>query len=320
MSDIELKPFRALSPAFLKDLKKGKLSFILDFESKHRESFIAEIRDKYLELYFLGHAVEVRNTKEGYLLIASKEFKPEIESAESIVQPYGDKKWKIPFANIKDFKHFDDIMTAILLKIVRHKKGKISEGVSEINHFVDNRAIRNNGILVIDRQVVYPGLPESKIDLLGLKRLSKSENKFTFSVIELKNQNNPEIQKVFSQTKRYIDILYNRDRYEHFRLTYENVLKQKFELRLLRRIGIRIAHYDEISKNDIKGVVVLDNYNIKSDFSNNGLLHRALSNWNEIGGDYDIKLFLKTNVLDSTFFMGKKETEQTLRRYKECNL
>lgn len=320
MSDMELKPFRALSPDFLENLKRGKLSFILDFERRHRKSFMVEIRNNFLDLYFLGHTVEVRNTKDGYLLIASKEFKPSVESAGSIVQPYGDKKWKIPFTDIKGSKHFDDIMTAILLKIVSHKKGEISEGVSEINHFINNRDIRKNGILIIDRQVVYPGLRESRIDLLGLRKLGKNEDRFTFSVVELKNKNNPEIQKVFSQTKRYIDILYKRDIYEHFRITYEKVLRQKIELGLLKAVRGHIASYDEISRDDVKGVVVLDNYNIKSDFSNDGLLHRAIKDWNEVGKDYDIKLFLKTNVLDSTFFMDMNETEKILRRYKECNL
>jgi hypothetical protein len=320
MSSIELKPFRALSPDFLKDFKKGKLSFILDFEGKHRKSFMVEIRNNFLDLYSLGHTVEVRSTKDGYLLIASNEFEPKKESVGPIVRAYGDKKWKIHFADIKDSEHFGKIMTAVIVEIVRHKKGEISEGVSEINHFISNRDIRKNGILIIDRQVVYPGQSESRIDLLGLKRLAKNENKLTFSVVELKNKNNPEIQKVFSQTKRYIDILYKRDVYERFRLTYEQVLKQKVELGLLRSVSGKIAPFDEITKDDIKGVVVLDNYNIKSDFKNNGLLHRALRDWNEINKDYDIKLFLKTNVLDSTFFIGKEKTEETLRKYKECNL
>lgn len=39
-----------------------------------------------------------------------------------------------------------------------------------------------------------------------------------------------------------------------------------------------------------------------------GLLNLALKDWEKLGDEYNAKLFLKTNVLDSTFFMGYQET------------
>lgn len=207
-------------------------------------------------------------------------------------------------------------MTSIILKIVEYKKGDISEGVSEINHFIDNRTIGKNGILIIDRQVVYPGSREGRLDLLGLKRLNNG--KFTFVVLELKNKNNTDIANVFTkQVKRYINLVY--DHYEDFRSTYEGVLKQKIKLRLLKRIECNIASKSEISKRDIEGVVILDNYNIKSDLKDDGLLHRALKDWAKLGDKYTAKLFLKTNVLDNTFFMDDLRTEFLLKKYKRCN-
>ncbi len=37
-------------------------------------------------------------------------------------------------------------MTSIILKIVQYRMGDITEGVSEINHFFDNRTIGKNGV------------------------------------------------------------------------------------------------------------------------------------------------------------------------------
>lgn len=320
------------SKEFFRSLKEGKgnffeelkdkdtrLNFILQFERKHRKSFMVEIRDDFLDLYFLGHTIEVRKKENGYCLIASNEFNPEkllSKVPDKIIKQYGPKKWQIFFNDIKSYKWFEEIMASAIAKIVAHKEGAISEGVSEVNHFIDNRAIGKNGILVIDRQVVYPRATRCRIDLLGVKRLNG--NKFTFAVIELKNKNNKEIESVFTrQTKEYIDLVY--DKYEDFRVTYKNILKQKIKLGLLKSIDCEIVPKNEISKKDIEGLVILDNYNIKSDLKSNGLLGRALKDWAKISSEYTMKLFLKTNVLDNTFFLNRTEAENVLNKYKKCN-
>ncbi|NQT80762.1 MAG: hypothetical protein HQ555_10290 [Candidatus Aminicenantes bacterium] len=321
MSENKNRQFRRLKPKFFNELKKGKLHCILEFERKHRKSFMVEIRNNFLDLYFLGHGIEVRKKNARYYLIASKKFYPELRLPAKlikVVKDYGHNRWQISFDDIENENSisFNEIMTWIILKIVEHRKGDISEGVSEINHFIDNRAIGKNGILIIDRQVVYPGITDCRIDLLGLKRLN--DGKFTFVVLELKNKNNTDIANVFTkQVKRYIDLVY--DKYEDFKSTYERVLKQKIQLRLLKRIECNIASKSEISKRDIEGIIVLDNYNIKSDLKDDGLLHRALRDWKKLGDKYSAKLFLKTNVLDSTFFMNYQKTDNLLKKYKRNN-
>ena len=316
--------FRSLKEGkgnFFEELKNkdSRLNFILQFERKHRKSFMVEIRNDFLDLYFLGHTIEVRKKENGYCLIASDEFNPKellVKTPHGIIKKYGPKKWQIFFNDIKSYKWFEEIMASAIAKIVAHKEGAISEGVSEVNHFIDNRAIGKNGILVIDRQVVYPRSTRCRIDLLGIKRLNG--NKFTFAVIELKNKNNKEIESVFTrQTKEYIDLVY--DKYEDFRVTYKNILKQKIKLGLLKSIDCEIVPKNEISKKDIEGLVILDNYNIKSDLKSNGLLGRALKDWAKISSEYTMKLFLKTNVLDNTFFLNRTEAENVLNKYKKCN-
>ena len=321
MSEKQFRQFKGLDSDFLYELKEGKLHSILKFERKHRKSFMVEIRNNFLDLYFLGHGIEVKRSKGKYYLRASYRFNPEQllnADLKKVVKGCRNNKWQISFDDIEkeDSNSFNEIMTSIILKIVAHKKGDISEGVSEINHFLDNRIIGKNGILVIDRQVVYPGSGRGRIDLLGLKRLNNG--KFTFVVLELKNKYNSDIANVFTdQVKRYIDLVY--DKYEDFRITYKEVLKQKITLGLLRRIECNIASKNEISKRDIEGIVILDNYDIKYDLKDDGLLHRALKDWANLGDKYNAKLFLKTNVLDSTFFMDDLETEYLIKKYRRNN-
>jgi gamma-glutamylcyclotransferase (GGCT)/AIG2-like uncharacterized protein YtfP len=314
-------PFRALDSGFLKELMKGKLRFILEFERKHKKSFMVEIRNNFLDLYFLGHGIEVKRRYARYYLMASNKFNPKSrlpDKLKKVVKEYDHNKWQISFDDLKrkHYKSFEEIMTSIILKIVEHSKGNISEGVSEINHFIDNRTMEKNGILIIDRQVVYPRSKKGRIDLLGLKRLNNG--KFTFVVLELKNKNNTDIANVFTnQVKRYVDLVY--DKYEDFRLTYKRVLKQKIKLGLLEQIECNIASKKEISKRDIEGIVVLDNYDIKSDLKDDGLLNRALKDWASLGDEYNAKLFLKTNVLDSTFFMDYRKAANLLNKFKRSN-
>jgi len=321
MREKKYRPFRGLDSEFMDALGEGKLHPILEFERKHRKSFMVEIRNNFLDLYFLGHGIEVKRRQGRYYLSASERFNPKRilnDDLKKVVKGYGNNRWQITFDDIEkeNPNSFNEIMTSIILKIVAHKKGNISEGISEINHFFDNRAIGKNGILVIDRQVVYPGSKKGRLDLLGLKRLKNG--KFTFVVLELKNKNNSDIANVFTnQVKRYVDLVH--DKYEDFRSTYERVLKQKIKLGLLRRIECNIAPKNEISKRDIEGIVILDNYNIKSDLKDDGLLQRALKDWTNLGDKYTAKLFLKTNILDSTFFMDYQETANLVKKYKRNN-
>ena len=249
------KRFKGLDPDFFEALRGGQLQPILEFERNHRKSFMVEIRNNFLNLYFLGHGIEVKKRKEGYYLIGSKRFDPKsllTVNLKKIVQDYGRNNWQIFFDDIEKVgsNSFNEIMTAIILKIVEFKKGDISEGVSEINHFIDNRTIGRNGILIIDRQIAYPGIRKARIDLLGLKRLDNGI--FTFVILELKNKNNTDIANVFTQqVMRYIDLVY--DKYDDFKATYDLVLRQKIMLRLLRRIDCKIASKSEVLKRDIEG-------------------------------------------------------------------
>jgi len=324
MCETNLKPFRGLDSNFLDELKTGKLRYIREFERKHRKSFIVEIRDNFLDLYFLGHGIEVKRSNERYFFSADKAFNPKPllpAKLKNIVKDSGNRKWQIFFDEIEEdnSSYIDEIMTSIILKIVEHRKGNISEGVSEINHFIDNRTIKKNGILVIDRQVVCPRTNRKRIDLLGLKRLKNG--KFTFVVLELKNKNNSDMATVFTQqVKRYIDIVYNH--YEHFRVTYEEVLNQKIELGLLSRFKFKFATKGEVSIRDIEGVFILDNYIIRSDLRDDGMLHKALKDWESLkrqSDEYNAKLFLKTNILDSTFFMDYQQTDSLVKKYKRNN-
>ena len=318
-----VEPFRMLDDKFMQALLNGEIKYILQFERKNRKSFMVELRNNFVDLYFLGHTVEVKRRKEGYYFTASNEFNPKKslqDNLSKLIEPYTTGKWQLAAKKIKTYQQFEKIMTEVISRIVAHKKGNISEGVSELNHSMDNRFIGKNGILVVDRQIVYPGNKGSRMDLLGLKRLNKNNNLFTFVILELKNKNNVGIGQVCSQTTRYIDLVYdNKEIYERFRATYQKIIDQKKKLRLLKSIDCQIAPWEKVSKKDILGLVVLDNFNVKGDLKKNGLLERAIKDWGCAGDNYNIKLFLKTNVFDSTFFMNKTSAERLLKKYKTCN-
>jgi hypothetical protein len=289
-----VKPFRGFTDKeakcqFIEDLQ-GKLKSILDFEKSHRKSVLIEIRHNYIDLYFLGHAVKVEQKRSGYSISSAVAFRP--DRIDSWPISFDDVKELYKDYDRKEYKsEFDEFMSEVIFKIVKHKEGDISEGVSEMNHYIDNRVASNRGnVLVIDRQVTYEG---ARIDLLGLKK--SSNGKYAFVIVELKNRENPEINSVFTQTRDYIDILWNH--YDDFQATYSLILKQKIELGLLDKKNRNEIIDKPKSKKEIEGLVVLDNYNLRS-----SRLKSALDDWSRIRGSYGIKLFLKTNTFNDNLF------------------
>ena len=102
--------FRGLDTDFLDDLSNDShpLKFILDYEHKNRGVVILEIRDNFLDIYFLGHGIEVlRQKKYGkYYLLGSKTFNPKqalsLERLKYLVKDNHPRKWKIYIDEIKD--------------------------------------------------------------------------------------------------------------------------------------------------------------------------------------------------------------------------
>lgn len=317
-----MAPFRELKNDFLLDLanERTNLRYVFEYEHKHRGTVILEIRDNYLDFYFLGHGIQVTKRRDGrYYLSGSYTFNPiksiSSERLKRAVDVSGTSQWKICLEELEKYKDFSTIMDTVISKIVLHRMGSISEGVSEVNHYFDNRDIGKNGTLIIDRQVVFPG-NRHRLDLLGIRRIDDSI--FSFTVLELKNKNNIEIGSVFSQLRQYIDIVF--ENYDAFKKTYEKVIMQKMDLGLLRKRNCPIAPGNKISVKDIKGVVILDNYNIRSDLRQNGLLNRALDDWANQPDKYSFELYVKTNVLDNTFFRDYLGAKELLARYKANNI
>lgn len=287
--------FRGLKDSFFDALKEGELKPILDFEKEYRDTFLIEIRKNYLDLYFLGHAVKVEETTLGYNLSIAKALQPDKIT-----------KWPISLKEIKEnYKmEFKEFMLEVMSKITAHKKGDISEGVSEMNHYINNRiAYDLNDIVIIDRQVTYGA---ARIDLLGLKKLKNSE--FGFVVIELKNKENPDIAEVFSQTKKYLDIIC--EHYDIFQATYNLILGQKIKLGLLSKQNNGKIADKTSGKNAAEGIVVLDNYNLRS-----SRLESALKNdWAKVHDFHNIKLFLKTNTFDNRFMWSYQKAREFLNK------
>ena len=123
MSKKKLKPFRELDDDFMRELKEGKLRSILEFERKHRKSFMVEIRKIFLNLYFLGHGIDVRKKFGRYYLEASERFNPKPvlnPNLKKLVKKYGKTRWQVSFDDIEKEgpTFFSEIMTLIISKIV----------------------------------------------------------------------------------------------------------------------------------------------------------------------------------------------------------
>ena len=104
MSEKKFRQFKGLDSDFLEELKEGKLHPILKFERKHRKSFMVEIRNNFLDLYFLGHGIEVRRKNGRYYLIASERFNPKPllnANLKKLVKGYGNNRWQISFDDIE---------------------------------------------------------------------------------------------------------------------------------------------------------------------------------------------------------------------------
>ena len=109
---------------------------------------------------------------------------------------------------------------------------------------------------------------------------------------------------------------YVYENYEDFKSSYTKVLQQKIELEFLKPIECSIAPKAAISKKDIEGIAVLDNYDIKRELKDRGLVQRALKDWDSLGDEYNAKLFFKTNVLDPIFFMDYQIAANLIREYR----
>lgn len=100
-------PFRGLDKDFMHELLEGKLNPLLKFERKYRLSFMVEIRNNFLDLYFLGHGIEVKRRRSlgEYYLSASNRFNPKPiirDELKVIVKDYGPtKNWQTSFYNIE---------------------------------------------------------------------------------------------------------------------------------------------------------------------------------------------------------------------------
>jgi hypothetical protein len=316
---------RKLDEEFLAALKpRGKLNYVLRYWRQKRRELALEVRNNKLEFYFLGHAVNIKKDKGyKYSVIGSRTFDPTLEIEDprlkDLVKDYDKKKkyWQVLLDDSFHEGYFKDLMEAVLSRIVIHKRGSISEGVSEMNHLFDNQVVGRNGIMVIDRQFVIPGT-RSRIDLLGLRSVPELGGGSAFAIVELKNKNNAKIDSVFTQLKKYIDLFY--ERYEKCVRIYDTLIRQKRDLGILEGAEVSFVEPGRVEKRHIKGLVVLDNYNIVTgDLEGEGSLSRALDDCENTSNDYDISLMLKTNVLDSAFFVGLRQARGTLQEFMSAN-
>jgi hypothetical protein len=282
---------RGISEAFIDQLNRGTLSFVLEVEKAYRQKIpgvFVELRNDYIDVYFLGHrALEIRERNGAYLYKVNSEFlKHEKSSIRSKQVDNGKSKEII----MKDFDPRN--ISEIFKNIIRFKQGKIAEAIVQELYIKDNRTFSSD-FIILDSQVAIAG---KFIDMLGIQL--RAPNVYGLSLIELKCRNDSRIKEVIPlQLIPYIDMVFKRK--ADFVKTYQEIYNQKSKLHLIeKRKEIQIAEPE--SEKDICGILLLDGFNVRSEkYDSRGLLTQMQKSIEEIDMDkYNIWIILKSYVLN----------------------
>lgn len=209
------------------------------------------LRDDYFNIYYKGNSlakvVFVKKTNDD----DDKYYDVEIHT-KFIRRDLGsqitreEKKFEERFSGYKRNRHKKEYSTYRLPTNMLHpffqrknlnafcaniKAVNYSEELSVEQQFInDNRD--HARLLFIDRQVVFPGGKNPRIDLLALQRDEKEENRYSFLVIELKMGNNAELaEKVGPQLDQCIANV--KENFIDYKDCYEKNYKQSRMLGLI---------------------------------------------------------------------------------------
>ena len=144
-------------------------------------------------------------------------------------------------------KYLDDLCSRI------KRRNYCEEIAVEQMLICDNRG--REDFIIIDRQVVFLGLRDVRMDLLALRQVEPGANRYQFEIIEVKLGNNPDLRgNVAEQLDRYVQHV--KTEHRAYKDCYEKQYRQKVALGLI---------YDppfeqiEISQ-EVTGVLVVTGY------------------------------------------------------------
>ncbi|MBM3500217.1 MAG: type I restriction enzyme HsdR N-terminal domain-containing protein [Armatimonadetes bacterium] len=214
---------RGLSEEFMRDLREGALSGLLDATRTYRLDL--QIREDYLNLYHDGKAVlklEHRPRLSAYRAVIHSKFLPGVE----LPGPASSRKEHMCFDAGPGFV---DAYASQLPKIIANAcRYRHSEGAAE-EALIRQSLIGSSPVVFIDRQVQVHGVSK-RADVIGLTRDGER-----VILGEVKQGLNNDIQHLIDQLTPYYHIAAGADGClsNEFAFAYRVVVEQKRELGVL---------------------------------------------------------------------------------------
>lgn len=245
---------RYLSQSNLQRMKKD-FGFLVGRVARSRGELHLALRDNYFNLYFRGNSmakVDFAQSNFYRVEVAGKFSAPLAQRAQErgIVSNSGRSRvqYLVAAADIHWFlqkKHLEAVAREI-------RAVQYGEEIEFEQALIADNCDRED-LIVIDRQVSYPGLRDIRMDLLALRQVNS--NNYHFQILEVKLGNNPELSgAVAQQLERYKDHITKH--LSDYKACYEINFAQQKQLGLLP-----FVHHPAIKITpDVDGLVVVGRY------------------------------------------------------------
>lgn len=219
------------------DLQRLKTDFarVLTIIQDSRGEYDLRLRNNYLNLYSRGNSIaKIEPTSGCYKITIHVKFAKDVFSKDNRFSNKGmvdgnyatfalDPKLVRPFFQ----KTYLQAMSKKVATVDHSEEGEFEQLI-----IADNWGSKK--WIIIDRQVIFPGKRDNRIDLIALKRSEDGE--FHFHVVEVKMGNNPELREdVADQLTRYKASI--RDNIDAYRSGYITTIKQLWALGLLPQLA-----------------------------------------------------------------------------------
>jgi hypothetical protein len=258
--------------------------FLIERIHKERGEFDLRLRNNYFNLYYKGNSMaKVSVMRKKYGIEINKRF---IDNAGAQKRS-GSSNYSL---FVKDPSELRSFFSKNIGKIgARIKKVNWGEEVAfEQMLITDNSPCQN--FIIIDRQITGGALGRKRMDLLALRRNSKSDKKWKFLILEVKLGNNRELEgKVLCQLREYMEII-DKD-IKCFKSCYERTYEQ---MKVFGLLGDDSPERIEI-EGEPEGMIVVGGYSGLADDAIDKL--RVYSETNPSELDKKIFIWRSGNVL-----------------------
>lgn len=215
------------------------------------------IRKDYLNLYSRGNSlsqIEFQQNNMYKISIGRKFYDKSLASKDSRFSKYERKGTRAELCvTTKDLRSF----------FQRRYIKDLCQRIKDVNYceeisaehilIVDNKD--REDFIIIDRQIMFHGAKDIRMDLLALRQIEKGHNSYKFEIMEVKLGNSSDLDgEVAKQLERYT--AHVESNFSSYKSCYEKHYAQKRALKL-----IRFPEFDEIKiVEGVTGLLVITGY------------------------------------------------------------